>query len=165
MALVLGTNSYVTLEQADAYFDTRLDAGAWVNADSDDQESALVTATQILDNYHYIGVAVSSAQSLAWPRKNAAYYEPKLGTQLGVDDSTYPNRLKFATYELALHLLTNENLLDNKTQTFERIRVGSIEIEDSNNDVTRTPVMPNRVKTFINPLLVDGGTRSWWRAN
>ena len=80
MALVLGTNSYVTLEQADAYFDTRLDAGAWVNADSDDQESALVTATQILDNYHYIGVAVSSAQSLAWPRKNAAYYEPNLGS-------------------------------------------------------------------------------------
>ena len=31
MALVLGTNTYVTMAEADAYFDTRIDAGAWIS--------------------------------------------------------------------------------------------------------------------------------------
>jgi hypothetical protein len=165
MALVQGTNSYVSYSDAEDYFDTRIDAGAWLNADTDDQESALITATAILDDYHYIGVAVSSTQSLAWPRKDAVYFERKLGTQVTLSQSAIPTRLKLATYELALHLLTNENLLDNTTQTFERIKVGSIEIEDSNKDVSKTPMVPLRVKQRINPLLASGGDRSWWRAN
>ena len=66
---------------------------------------------------------------------------------------------------MALHLLTNENLLDNKTQTFERIKVGSIEIEDSTKDVLKIPVLPLRIKKLLSPLLVNGSGKQWWRAN
>ena len=165
MALVLGTNTYVTMVEADAYFDTRIDAGAWLNADDDDQESALVTATLLLDENQFIGVAVSSTQSLAWPRKDAIYFDPKLGMEKSVTTDTYPKRVKVATFEMALHLLTNENLLDNKTQTFERIKVGSIEIEDSTKDVLKIPVLPLRIKKLLSPLLVNGSGKQWWRAN
>jgi len=165
MALVLGTNTYVTMVEADAYFDTRIDAGAWINADDDDQESALVTATLLLDENQFIGVAVSSTQSLAWPRKDAIYFDPKLGMEKSVTTDTYPKRVKVATFEMALHLLTNENLLDNKTQTFERIKVGSIEIEDSTKDVLKIPVLPLRIKKLLSPLLVNGSGKQWWRAN
>lgn len=165
MALVLGTNTYVTMVEADAYFSTRIDAGAWLNAQDDDQESALVTATLLLDENQFIGVAVSSTQSLAWPRKDAIYFDPKLGIEKSVTTETYPKQIKMATYELALHLLTNENLLDNKTQTFERIKVGSIEIEDSTKDVLKIPVLPLRIKKLLSPLLVNGSGKQWWRAN
>ncbi len=165
MALVLGTNTYVTMVEADAYFDTRIDAGAWINADDDDQESALVTATLLLDENQFIGVAVSSTQSLAWPRKDALYFDPKLGMEKSVTTETYPKQVKVATFEMALHLLTNENLLDNKTQTFERIKVGSIEIEDSTKDVLKIPVLPLRIKKLLSPLLVNGSGKQWWRAN
>ena len=165
MALVLGTNTYVTMAEADAYFDTRIDAGAWINADADDHESALVTATLLLDENQFIGVAVSSTQSLAWPRKDAIYFDPKLGMEKSVTTDTYPKRVKVATFELALQLLTNENLLDNKTQTFERIKVGSIEIEDSTKDVLKIPVLPLRIKKLLSPLLVNGSGKQWWRAN
>lgn len=165
MALVQGTNSYVTYNDAVAYFETRLDSNAWVEATVEDRESAIVTATLMLDENQFIGVAVSSNQSLAWPRKDVTYFEPKLGFQQTVLTTEYPKRLKMATYELTLHLLTNENLLDNTTQTFERIKVGPIEIEDLTKDVTKIPLMPNRVKSFIKPLLVDQGSRLWWRSN
>jgi len=165
MALVLGTNTYVTMVEADAYFDTRIDAGAWINAQDDDQESALVTATLILDENQFIGVAVSSTQSLAWPRKGAYIFDPRLGQEVNFSVTEIPKRMKQAVLEMAYHLLSNENLLDNKTQNFEEISIGTITLKDSNNDTTRTPVVPTLVRKYLKPLLVNQGSTQWWRAN
>jgi hypothetical protein len=166
MALEQGVNSYVTLEDAEDYFETRIDAAAWHSADDEDQESALVTATLILDENHFIGVAVSSEQSLGWPRKGATTFDPKYGMYVTYTETEIPERLKKATYEMAYQLLSNEDLLDQKTQTFEEISVGSITIKDSNSDVTRTPIVPSLVRKFLKPLLVQGGnSKQWWRSN
>ena len=166
MALIQGTNCYVSYADALAYFDNRLDSGAWINADEEDRENSLVTATRILDQNQFIGVAISSNQSLGWPRKEATSFDPRLGLWVTYAENEYPDRLKLATYELAYHLLANENLLDQKTQTFEEISVGTITIKDSNNDVYRTPIVPSMVKRVLKPLLVNGGTSNlWWRVN
>jgi len=166
MALIQGTNCYVSYADALAYFDTRIDSGAWLNADEEDRENSLVTATRILDQNQFIGVAISSNQSLAWPRKEATTFDPRLGFWVTYTESEYPGRLKTATYELAHHLLANENLLEQKTQTFEEISVGTITIKDSNNDVYRTPIVPSLVNKYIKPLIVNGATsRSWWRVS
>jgi hypothetical protein len=153
------------MAEADAYFDTRIDAGAWLNAQDDDQESALVTATLILDENQFIGVAVSSTQSLAWPRKGAYIFDPRLGQEVNFSVSEIPKRMKQAVLEMAHHLLSNENLLDNKTQNFEEISIGTITLKDSNNDTTRTPVVPSIVRKYLKPLLVNQGSTQWWRAN
>jgi len=165
MALVLGTNTYVTMVEAEAYFDTRIDAGAWINAQDDDQESALVTATLLLDENQFIGVAVSSTQSLAWPRKGASTFDPRLGQSITYGESEIPKRMKSAVLEMAYHLLSNENLLDNKSQNFEEISIGTITLKDSNNDTTRTPMVPSLVKKYLKPLLINQGSSQWWRAN
>jgi hypothetical protein len=151
--------------EADAYFDTRIDAGGWLNAQDDDQESALVTATLILDENQFIGVSVSSTQSLAWPRKEASTFDPRLGRQITFSESEIPKRLKMAVLEMAHHLLSNENLLDNKSQNFEEISIGTITLKDNNNDTTRTPQVPSLVRKYLKPLLVNQGSTQWWRAN
>jgi hypothetical protein len=166
MALEQGVNCYVFYEEAEDYFETRIDSGSWHNADEEDRESALVTATMIIDENQFIGVAVSSEQSLSWPRTNATYLEPKLGAYISLSSDNIPDRIKKATFETAYQLLSNENLLEQKTQTFEKISIGSITIEDSNNDVTRTSIVPTLARKFLKPLLINGGAgRTWWRAN
>ena len=166
MALTLNVNSYVTVNDAEAYFDTRIDASSWHAADVDDKESALVTATLLLDENQYIGAAVSSTQSLAWPRKDVSYSDPKLGLTVYVSQSEVPNRVKLAVYEMANHLLANQNLLDNTAQTFEKIKIGSIAIEDNSTDYVPPPLICDTAKKFIKPLLATTiSARSWWRAN
>ena len=165
MALEQYVNCYVSLEEAEEYFDTRIDAAAWFAADTEDKESALVTATLILDENQFIGVAVSSDQSLGWPRSGAMYLDPKLGLWIEIPEDEIPARLQKAVFEQAYHLLTNENLLDGKSQNFEEISVGSISIKDSNSDTTRTPMVNGLAKKLLRPLLANQGTTSWWRAN
>jgi len=168
MALVLNTNSYVEVTDADDYFVTRIDTATWDAAAESLKEEALVTATQIIDNQSWIGSAVSPSQALAWPRKNVLYYDNRMGQDITVSDSEIPNLVKIAIYEQALHLLNNEDLLAQTTQTFESITVGSISITDSNNDVTRVSITPSIVMKPLRPLIRRGQSNlgaSWWRAN
>jgi hypothetical protein len=168
MALVLNTNSYVIIADADTYFETRIDNANWFDATDDIKEQALVTATQIVDDNAWIGSAVSSSQALAWPRKNAKYYDSRMGFFVTPSESEIPAMVKTAVYEQALHLVNNEDLLTGQTQTFENISVGSISISDANGDVTRTPIKSSLVIKAIKPLVVKGSTgqgASWWRAN
>jgi len=91
MALVLNTNSYVTVANAETYFETRIDAANWNSASNELKEEALVTATQIIDNHSWIGSAISSSQALAWPRKNAMYYDARLGMDITFGNSEIPD--------------------------------------------------------------------------
>jgi hypothetical protein len=168
MALVLNTNSYVTIADADTYFETRIDAAEWDSSNDETKEQALVTATQLIDERHWIGAAVSSSQALAWPRKNAIYYDPRMGQQITVANDEVPSQVKIAVYEQALHLVQNEDLLAQKIQTFESISVGSISLSDSNNDVTKTSITPSIIIRPLRPLIRRDGIGmggSWWRAN
>jgi hypothetical protein len=168
MALVLNTNSYVTIADADTYFETRIDSAEWEAADDETKEQALVTATQLIDERHWIGAAVSSSQALAWPRKDAIYYDPRMGQQITIANDEVPSQVKIAVYEQALHLVQNEDLIAQKVQTFESISVGSIRLTDSNGDVTKTSITPSIIIKPLRPLIRRDGIGmggSWWRAN
>lgn len=169
MALVLNENSYVTVDEASLYFDTRIDSAEWISISEDVKNQALVTATQLVDDNSWIGSAISSSQSLAWPRKNAAYADHRLGMVISLAENEIPQQIKVAVFEQALHLVNNEDLLAGTTQTFESISVGSISLSDSNNDVSRTPMRPSAVMKPLRPLIKRGGGgglgSSWWRAN
>jgi hypothetical protein len=168
MALVLNTNSYVSIADADTYFETRIDSANWVDASDEIKEQALVTATALIDDNAWIGSAVSSSQALAWPRKNAIYNDDRLGLQVTIAEDELPSRVKTAVYEQALHLVNNEDVLMGQTQTFESISVGSISISDSNGDTTKTPMKPSTALKPIRPLIRKGSMgqgAGWWRAN
>jgi len=168
MPLTVNTNSYVSVANADTYFETRIDSANWTSAAETLKEDALVTSTQIIDNNPWIGSAVSSSQALAWPRKNAKYYDPRMGQEISISESEIPDLVKIAVYEQALHLLNNEDLLAQTTQTYESISIGSIKLTDANNDVTRISITPAFVIKPLRPLIRRGSFgmgSSWWRAN
>ena len=157
MALTKGTNSYVNLTEADAYFENRLDTVAWSDANDTMKEQALITATMMLDEMNWAGVAVDESQSLAFPRVGT-YFDPRIGSEVTFEDT--PGRIVQATYEIAHHLLNNDGLLDD-TGGAVSIEVGRIKL-----DKVRNPSkIPSNVKRIVKPMLVNAGSNVWWRAN
>jgi hypothetical protein len=158
MALVKDTNSYVTVAEADSYFGDRLDVAAWTSATATQKAQALITATRLLDELDWTGIAVSETQNLAFPRKGT-YFDPKIGMDVELTTSV-PSRILNATYELAYHFLNNDGLLDD-TGNVKNIVVGGINLQS----IVSPSKIPNFVRRLINPLRVERGSNMWWRAN
>jgi hypothetical protein len=108
-------NSYATVEEANAYFDDRLNSQSWTQAIADDKLRALIMAAARLNEENWRGERVNTNQALAWPRydvekKDAihygsfgygythGYYEAYLHTEI-------PLPVKRAQMELALAYL------------------------------------------------------------
>jgi hypothetical protein len=95
-------NSFVSVAEADAYLEARLNSSAWTGAEP--KKQALIEATRDLCNETYQGYRASATQALAWPRSDAPNPD-------GETDSVYfettviPQRVKDATCELALEFL------------------------------------------------------------
>lgn len=159
MALIKGTNSYVSIAEANSYFQDRLDVAAWTSSNDVERGKALVTATSILDSLDWTGVAISETQTLAFPRVGS-YFDPRVGTEVSLDGTNVPTRVIIATYELAYHFLNNDGLLDD-TGLVDNIKIGAINLDN----IKTANKIPNVVKRFIKPLLVNKGSNSWWRVN
>jgi hypothetical protein len=69
MELIVGTNTYVTLEEANEYFTQFLYNATWTSSDDDVKTRALLSACSILDSgFSWNGEKLDSSQSLEWPR-------------------------------------------------------------------------------------------------
>ncbi len=71
---------YLSVSDADAYFVTRLDSDAWLEATAERKQAALVTATRAIDNLNFVGVKQSPSQPLEFPR---------LGTRVSSNGAVY----------------------------------------------------------------------------
>lgn len=150
-------NCYVTLEEANAYFNNRVDNDVWVATESTKKEAALITSTRLLDDMEWAGIVASETQLLAFPRIGS-YFDPRLGYIVSFDTSI-PSQIKNATCELALHLLSNEGLLSS-TGGVTDIEVGPIKLSEIRNPSTT----PYFIKKQVKALLLNGGSRNWYRA-
>ena len=88
-------NSYVTVEEADAYFSNTLNTDVWDNADETTKEKALKMATRQIDRLPFAGRKLDINQFLEFPRTNTA---------LEFTDGI-PNEITYATCEQALFVL------------------------------------------------------------
>jgi len=157
MSLTKGTNSYVDVSDGDTYFADKLDVDAWTSASPTQKSQALITATQVLENLDWVGQAVSDTQNLAFPRYGE-YFDPRLGCEVWMDGTSTPKRIPTAQMELAYHLLNNDGLLDN-TGEVVNLDIGSITLER----IIKPALLPDVVRKYINPLLLNRGSRSVWR--
>jgi len=82
--------SYMTVVEANAYFNDRLNVAPWINSIADDHRRALATATKIIDRLNFLGSKTDPLQENQFPR---------------ADDILIPNDIKYASAEIALALL------------------------------------------------------------
>ena len=88
-------NSYIGESAASDYFDERLNTGAWDAASPDDRARALISATRWVDTQGFIGDKATTAQALAWPRRDVP----------DIADDVIPVLVQQAVCEVALALL------------------------------------------------------------
>lgn len=100
---------YITVNDAQAYFDDRLNSDAWDDATDDDKLKALKTATRLINNLRFIGKKAVPGQENEFPRSGQA---------------DVPIAIQEATCELALLLLDqiDSNMeVDNTNVTSETL--------------------------------------------
>lgn len=145
MALILNSNSYVTVAEADAYFADRLHSTNWINAIATDKEKALIQATKMIDFKHFMGYKTISSQLLKFPR-TGIYYDGEL-----LDSLSVPLSIMSAVFELAIYLLSDDYTTPNEISEFDNIKVGSLNITPTkqNNNLDLPPFVNELLKPFI----------------
>ncbi len=98
-AIVVGANSYVSLDDANALAASRLFSTPWSGATDDTRSRALITATALLDRLRWQGRKLAPTQALAFPRVPDRC---PTGYPLNV---SVPGEIITATVEFAIALL------------------------------------------------------------
>jgi hypothetical protein len=165
MTITLFENSYVSVAEADAYLSPV--STLWNSATLEEQERFLIVASRELDALPWLGTSVSDTQPMAWPRQDVVYHDRKLGRIIMVPDGTLPRPVKEALFNQVQHLMAYPQLVTmSQQQDFESIKVGPIEIVDSDSNTVRSvPRIPTRsVHSLIKDFLSQGSSNVYWRA-
>lgn len=141
MTITVGSNSYITEDDADAYFAARLYSDAWDSATTDTREKAILMACRVIeDQVDWQGLPAIQGQPLAWPRVHVR----------GVDPDAIPNAVKNAQTELALYLIGANPTATPKTAGYKTLTVDTLKLEIDKTD--RLPVIPAHVANIMAPL-------------
>tara|TARA_B100001094_G_scaffold140981_1_gene136615 strand:+ start:222 stop:752 length:531 start_codon:yes stop_codon:yes gene_type:complete len=119
-------NSYVTLAEANTYFETVPDSTTWDNKTDDQKNRALISATRWIDSLNFYGDRCDDGQALKWPRNNYHVDDVELAC------TAIPKDIKYAQYELS-RALANETdaITGNKGTdgTYEEVKIGDMEVK------------------------------------
>ena len=160
------SNSFVTRDAANQYFEDRPGSSTWTSASNDQKDQALLFATKLIDkNHSFKGERTTTTQSLSWPRQYVIDPDPDVTytaehlrlRQVYIDEDTVPDRVKFATYEQALALIKDATRVEDPgLEQFKNLRIeGVISMEINSNKLTKQ--IARSAKQFIQPFLKFGG--------
>jgi hypothetical protein len=120
-------NSYVTLAEADAYFETIPDSSTWTTKTTDQKNRALISATRWIDSLNFYGDRCDNGQALKWPRNNWLIDRVELVCNV------IPKEIKFATYELARELANDTDAITNTQndpdQLYKEVELGELRVQ------------------------------------
>ena len=119
-------NSYVTLTEANSYFETVPDSTTWDDKTVDQKNRALIAATRWIDSFVYYGDRCDDGQALKFPRNN---YQVD-GVELAC--SKIPLNIKYAQYELARALANDTDAItgtSGKEGNIEQAKLGDLEVK------------------------------------
>lgn len=74
--ITVGQNSYITVADAQTYFDSRLFSDTWTNSTADDKAKALIMASKKIDRQPLRGKRIDINQAMEFPRMIYSY-EPR----------------------------------------------------------------------------------------
>ena len=139
MTITVGTNSYISEDDADAYFAARLYADKWTASTT--QDVALLHAASLLDSHiAWAGRPAADDQAMAWPRLDVP----------GVAADAIPAAVSKAQCELALYLLGTDPTVTPKTAGYKSLTVDTLKLEV--NAADRPAVIPPHVAAMLAPL-------------
>ena len=119
-------NSYVTLTEANDYFDTSPDSSTWTNKTDDQKKRSLISAARWIDTLVFYGDRCDDGQALKFPRNNYKVDDVEL-----VCTAT-PNNIKYAQYELARALANDTDAItgvSGKDGNFSEVKLGDIQVK------------------------------------
>jgi len=153
-------NSYVTLVDADAYFETVPDSTTWTDKTNDQRNRALISATRWIDALSFYGDRCSETQALKWPRDNYKVDGIDLACTL------IPIGIEVATYELARALANDTDAITGSTGTtglYDQVELGELKVKYKASSMT--PGMVNNVfdlypwlQTYLGAYCMGGAT-------
>jgi len=122
MTITVGTDTYATLAEADAYATAR-SWSDWALLTDAAKEARLIEAAVYLDtSYAWKGTITATAQVMAWPRTGVIDGEGRT-----IASDAYPSRLKDAQTELA-RLATETLVTNDATGEVKAIQAGAVSI-------------------------------------
>lgn len=152
-------NSYVTLAEADAYFETVPHDEHWTGS-NDAKNRVLITATRYLDNFEYYGTRCTTTQALKWPRKDYKV------DGVEIKCTFIPQQVKDATFELAHALLHKGKALVGTTGTqgtYDQVELGDLKVKFK--ESSQTPGVINNIldiypwlESFLGAYMKSGAT-------
>lgn len=119
-------NSFVTLAEANAYFETVPSSTTWDDKTDDQKNRAIISATRWIDSLNFYGDRCSNNQALSWPRNN--YHVDRVELTC----SAIPTDIKYATYELARALANDTDAVTGNTGTeglYEEVELGELKVK------------------------------------
>ena len=125
-------NSYVTLDEANAYASTLVFPGLWATASDEQKKAALIQAARLMNSLGWKGQRFDRYQALAWPRCDGyshrgtaeGYVYDQDGFAIGWSD--IPAAVKSAQAEFAIRLIEKDRATDSKPG----MQIGSINTPD-----------------------------------
>ena len=153
-------NSYVTLADADAYFETVPDFTDWASKSTDQKNRALISATRWIDVLSFYGKRCSETQALKWPREDYKVDGIELACTL------IPFGIEVATYELARALANDTDAITGSTGTtgiYDQVELGELKVRYKSSSMT--PGVINNVfdvypwlQSYLGPYCIGGAT-------
>lgn len=113
LTLTVGTNTYISLTDAETYMEKRYDpSGAWASAVDATKNQLLANATMLIDRQVWLGSKTSSTQTLEFPRDG---------------DTSIETKVTYACVEQALWLLTSKGTrAELQAQGVRSVTVGGV---------------------------------------
>jgi len=158
------SNSYVSVEEADDYFDLNPKYSFWSPLSIQQKQQFLVQATTRLNYDQYGGRRTETVQALEWPRlwiidrnydQNQDFVE-YVGGSYYQDPYTQPRELKIATFELAMWYNEEINLENpmwsrNDIDRMESVSIGPLQAKLRKTKEAALPDVVVRALTAIGP--------------
>lgn len=118
MTITLYENTFITLNDANTYFNNRPNSELWSNLSDTEKEQALIFATMKINNFNFVGNKLSASQPLEFPR-----------------NFDLPKEIQFAVCEEALAIIENSSHSKNKNYGISSVSIGNTSVSyfDKNN--------------------------------
>lgn len=149
MSLVVGTNSYITVVDADAYFLERYGASSWAVLTEANKTAALITAVPVLESYCvWEGDKTEEDQDLEFPRDG---------------ETTVPQDIINAQCEIAFNIVANGGPDIVPAYQLNELKAGSVGLKWNAPIKGVDPIFTTTVKSYLDAycnsvLSATGGT-------